>query len=163
MADQTNLFDRGLQKEIIRSGRNATPAKPGTGPEGQTCRTCFFRTAITYRDTTYNKCAKMEKAWSHGAGTDIRLKWPACAEWHPGGKTVLAIVEALRAIGWETSVDDPILRRDILVQAMLMEQIDEMPPNKLHHTLEPLRWVIFRAIAKWEESRDLFPSQEATQ
>ena len=58
-----------------------TPAKPGTGPVGQTCKTCKFYRRVKYRDYVYLKCGAVEEAWTHGAATDIKAKWPACSSW----------------------------------------------------------------------------------
>jgi hypothetical protein len=54
---------------------------PGTGPAGETCKTCKFAVRIHYHDRTYYKCRKSERVWTHGPGTDIRLKSPACKLW----------------------------------------------------------------------------------
>ena len=50
---------------------------PGTGPEGETCKTCFFYRA--YR--RYSKCEKNRHNWSHGRATDILARTPACNHW----------------------------------------------------------------------------------
>jgi hypothetical protein len=61
--------------------RRCTPALSGTGPEGETCRSCRHYTRDQYHDYVYRKCGLMRHAWSRGEGTDIRAKWPACACW----------------------------------------------------------------------------------
>jgi hypothetical protein len=56
--------------------------QPGTGPEGETCRWCMHRVLHTWHDRNYYKCDLVKP--THGPGTDIRLKSPACWEWNPG-------------------------------------------------------------------------------
>lgn len=53
-------------------------ARPGSGPEGETCKTCKHRTGHG-RGKTYHKCGLVK--WSFGAGTDVRLCSPACELW----------------------------------------------------------------------------------
>ncbi len=55
-------------------------AAPGTGPEGETCRTCKHATAKRM-SKTYWKCGKASARWTGGLGSDIRLKSPACVGW----------------------------------------------------------------------------------
>lgn len=78
------LFGDPLTKvpdKASRAVKNlATPAPVGSGPEGMTCRQCEFYTRVDYQAGTYLKCGLMQKQWTHGAGTDIRAKWPACSE-----------------------------------------------------------------------------------
>jgi hypothetical protein len=61
-----------------------TPDLPGTGPEGETCGTCRYlvrRRNSEGRGNTHPKCGKMQHRWTHGAATDIRVRWPACSHW----------------------------------------------------------------------------------
>ena len=55
-------------------------ARPGTGPEGETCKTCKH---IAYRflARTYIKCGLMQGKWTGGGGTDIKARAPACSRW----------------------------------------------------------------------------------
>lgn len=55
---------------------NASPI--GSGPTGETCRTCAHARCIKFAKT-YHKCALVTP--TAGPGTDIRLKWPACSQW----------------------------------------------------------------------------------
>lgn len=61
--------------------RPCTPALPGTGPQGETCRTCIHAAKIQYHDNAYHKCDLMKNLWTHGPGSDIKLKWEACDKW----------------------------------------------------------------------------------
>lgn len=55
--------------------------KPGTGPAGETCRTCTHCQHIAYHRRGYNKCAANRAAWGHSVRSDIRLRSPACKKW----------------------------------------------------------------------------------
>ena len=54
------------------------PYKPGTGPAGQTCKTCA-NAYCKAMGKNYWKC-RLVRATS-GPGSDIRLKSPACRAW----------------------------------------------------------------------------------
>lgn len=55
-------------------------AKPGTGPEGETCKSC--RHLRRHRMAkTYLKCALMAAHWTSGPGSDVRAGSPACVRW----------------------------------------------------------------------------------
>lgn len=55
-------------------------AKPGTGPAGETCKTCQHCVPHKYAKTFY-KCKLMKAGWTHSIKTDIKLKSPACSKW----------------------------------------------------------------------------------
>lgn len=79
------LFDQppftAMELSIFKAGRNATPHRPGTGPAGESCKTCRHLSPVEYHNKHYLKCGLMRALWSHGPGTDIRAKWPACRAW----------------------------------------------------------------------------------
>lgn len=55
-------------------------APPGTGPTGETCKTCKH----IYRNQqakVYLKCALTRACWTGGGKTDIRARAPACSKW----------------------------------------------------------------------------------
>jgi hypothetical protein len=55
-------------------------AAPGSGPQGEFCRTC----AHLYRNRmakTYLKCSLMRAHWTGGGGSDVKARDPACKEW----------------------------------------------------------------------------------
>lgn len=56
-------------------------APPGTGPAGETCKTCEHIVRVKYHNNTYRKCRLREATWNHSGGTDIRAKFPACRFW----------------------------------------------------------------------------------
>lgn len=51
---------------------------PGTGPEGETCGTCKHKIAMRGR---FLKCELRYETWTHGYGTDILARSPACKFW----------------------------------------------------------------------------------
>lgn len=71
-----------LTEKQRRRLRNKSPqargyaAVPGTGPEGQTCGTCHH----IYRTHRFRKCNLMRRIWTHGPGTDIKARTPACSK-----------------------------------------------------------------------------------
>jgi hypothetical protein len=61
-------------------------AMPGTGPAGETCRSCKHLHRKS-RSKTYLKCALMRQFWTGGTGSDVRASSPACRQWERGGET----------------------------------------------------------------------------
>ncbi len=76
-------IDRPQKKGPKRySWTRAYAAEPGTGPEGESCKTCNFYSLIHYsRD--YRKCGLRVASWTHGPGSDILASSPACSKWEP--------------------------------------------------------------------------------
>ncbi len=60
---------------------NGYPAMPGTGPEGETCKTCHYKTTKPGMAGRYLKCGLMYRHWTGGAATDIKAGSPACRNW----------------------------------------------------------------------------------
>ena len=60
--------------------RRGHAARPGTGPAGETCKSCEHYT-LRHFAKTYRKCGLVRAAWTRGPGTDIRAKDPACQFW----------------------------------------------------------------------------------
>lgn len=72
---------------LAKKGRKPTQPKgyvapPGTGPDGETCKTCrhIYRNQMS---KTYLKCGLNRAAWTGGPGSDIRASSPACRMWEP--------------------------------------------------------------------------------
>jgi hypothetical protein len=67
--------------------RDPTPAgyaaPPGTGPDGETCRTCEHRVSVPLAKI-YHKCALKRAEWTGGRKTDILVRSPACRLWEAG-------------------------------------------------------------------------------
>jgi hypothetical protein len=55
-------------------------AQPGTGPTGETCKSCRHY-AHKVMANTYRKCVLRQNDWTGGPGTDVRAGDPACAKW----------------------------------------------------------------------------------
>lgn len=60
-----------------RAPKSGYAALPGTGPTGETCKTCGNHRARQFAKV-YHKCTLTETG---GATTDIRVSSPACAKW----------------------------------------------------------------------------------
>jgi hypothetical protein len=74
-ATHPDLF--GGYTPLVESTRDlAHPHAMGSGPAGETCGTCSNLVRVRYHDKGYLKCGLV--VWSHGPGTDIRLKDAAC-------------------------------------------------------------------------------------
>lgn len=81
MNTEVDLFGQ----EILTEKRQPTKLKgyaapPGTGPKGETCRTCEHYCRVR-KANTYRKCGKVRDRWMGGPGTDILARSPACAYW----------------------------------------------------------------------------------
>ena len=59
----------------------AHAAPPGTGPLGETCRSCRFYRRVMSNTRVYRKCGIIKAEWTHGPGTDIRAHDAACRHW----------------------------------------------------------------------------------
>lgn len=69
------LFPNGQPATVAKRGH---AARPGTGPAGETCKTCnHYR--LKRLAKTYRKCGLVNS--SNTANGDIRAKDPACSFW----------------------------------------------------------------------------------
>lgn len=59
-------------------GRKGYAAEPGTGPAKETCGSCKHHIVKRFANN-YHKCNLV--AYTGGAGTDIRVRSPACSKW----------------------------------------------------------------------------------
>lgn len=79
-------LDRALTPEERKKLKRKDPvprghaAIPGTGPQGETCKTCKHLYRRQY-SKVYLKCALMRGYWTGGRGSDIRAADPACKRW----------------------------------------------------------------------------------
>ena len=55
--------------------------QPGTGPAGETCKTCKHITRHGSSRRTYLKCGLNRSRWTRGPGSDILAGAPACKYW----------------------------------------------------------------------------------
>lgn len=54
---------------------------PGTGPKGESCRTCDHAVRFRLSSKCIYKCVCNYPRWTKGRGSDIVLKSPACLLW----------------------------------------------------------------------------------
>lgn len=78
--EQKRKIGRGKRREPVPAGYAALP---GTGPEGETCKTCKNMVRVTFAKT-YRKCGLMRAQWTGGGKTDVRARSPACKRWEKG-------------------------------------------------------------------------------
>ncbi|WP_375408557.1 hypothetical protein [uncultured Methylobacterium sp.] len=83
---QAELFDlpRALtpreRKRLTAPRPKGYAALPGTGPAGETCRSCAHLVRKEMAKT-YLKCGLMRPHWTGGTGTDVLARAPACRNW----------------------------------------------------------------------------------
>jgi hypothetical protein len=65
--------------------KNGYAAQPGTGPQGETCKTCKHKLSMESNSGSkrFIKCELRRATWTHGEGTDIRASSPACSKFEP--------------------------------------------------------------------------------
>lgn len=73
-------LEKRREKRRAAEQPRGTYAAPGTGPAGETCRSCEHATQQGGRRTWY-KCAKARSRWTGSRRTGIRLSTPACIGW----------------------------------------------------------------------------------
>lgn len=77
-------LDRALtpqeRKRLKVTSKAGHAAPPGTGPQGETCRSCQHLERMRYAKT-YFKCALNKAKWTHGSKTDIKAGDPSCQKW----------------------------------------------------------------------------------
>lgn len=62
--------------------KNGYAGIPGTGPEGETCKTCKHKRSMSNTGTKHwIKCQLRRATWTGGEGTDILARSPACSKW----------------------------------------------------------------------------------
>lgn len=66
------------RRRVTRPRGYAAP--PGSGPAGETCRTCAHYSGHR-TNKIFRKCGLLRSVWTHGPGTDILARSPACARW----------------------------------------------------------------------------------
>lgn len=56
-------------------------ARPGSGPAGETCRSCDHSTRVQAGNHVVWKCALGRASWTKSPKTDIRINAEACELW----------------------------------------------------------------------------------
>lgn len=72
----SSLADNGLVTRIKNRGYAATP---GSGPEGETCRSCAHSYFVSPNVKRFYKCRLTPL--TRGAASDIKIKSAACSQW----------------------------------------------------------------------------------
>jgi hypothetical protein len=78
MSDLFGISEQDRKKSVKRGHAWV----PGTGPSGETCKTCHNLVRIR-RTRDYLKCGLTQKTWTHSPRTDVRASDPACKYWKP--------------------------------------------------------------------------------
>lgn len=71
----------GVPKKRKLTKANGYAGLPGSGPEGETCKTCAFLVRRGGCTRIYLKCGKNRCRWTNGPGSDIKAGSPACQFW----------------------------------------------------------------------------------
>lgn len=84
-----DLFGQPIPDLPIKIGTKASgyARRPGTGPAGERCGTCLHAVRIGAYNHKFYKCNIIRFRWTHGPGTDILLKSPACKMWSKDNKS----------------------------------------------------------------------------
>lgn len=76
-----NLPEHAAPDKPVRvKAKGLYAALPGTGPVGETCRTCANLSAQQMSNRWY-KCELTRPWWTGGVGTDVKARSPACSKW----------------------------------------------------------------------------------
>lgn len=76
-----NLPGQAAPNKAVRiKAKGLYAALPGTGPAGETCRTCEHLSGKRM-SRRYYKCELTRAKWTGGAGTDVKVRSPACSKW----------------------------------------------------------------------------------
>lgn len=89
---QVDLFGNAIEEktlpvaEGVPKKRKPTLPKgyagiPGTGPAGETCKTCQHIVRRGGCSRRYLKCGLNCRNWTNGPGSDIKAGSPACKFW----------------------------------------------------------------------------------
>jgi len=80
MGDQQELMVLPPSAARKLSRKHGHAALPGTGPDGETCKTCRHLEHRQFAGV-YLKCWLMRAYWTRGEGTDVRAADAACRRW----------------------------------------------------------------------------------
>jgi hypothetical protein len=80
---ETVVIEISESKAVRKPTRpNGYAAPPGTGPTGETCKSCEHAVRTSGSTAgTYRKCLLMKAHWTGGPGSDILFRSPACRKW----------------------------------------------------------------------------------
>lgn len=80
----TDRERKRLRRRATENNKRGHAWKPGTGPAGETCKTCKHYYVRRWAGT-FRKCLLMKPHWTNGPRTDIRARDPACKKWERRG------------------------------------------------------------------------------
>lgn len=93
MSEIEDMFGgRGTIAATAKPKQRGYADMPGTGPDGETCRTCVHCVV----QSGFSKCYLMAFRWTKGFATDILQRSPACKRWEapaPDGGRALGSAE----------------------------------------------------------------------
>lgn len=69
----------------VEAGLHPTGRRLAMWP-GATCGRCRHAVTVETHGIGYWKCAIDRATWTRGPGSDVRLRWRACASWLPGAR-----------------------------------------------------------------------------
>ncbi len=69
-------------KHYVKPSGHAAP--PGSGPKGETCKTCRHLVRVQGGAKRYPKCGMAKGGWTHGRASDVLVSSPACSRWEGG-------------------------------------------------------------------------------
>lgn len=75
--------DQRWRLQMTRSKKRGHAAPIGSGPEGETCKTCQNLVRRTGAARTFLKCGLRVAIWTNSYGTDVRAGDAACKKWEP--------------------------------------------------------------------------------
>ncbi len=83
LQERRRLQALGVASSRKPTVKNGYAAPPGTGPAGETCGTCQHKHSMSSNSGSkrFIKCLAAQERWTHGEGSDILAKSPACRAW----------------------------------------------------------------------------------
>jgi hypothetical protein len=70
-----------VRRRRVWAKPNGYMSIPGTGPQGETCKSCRHSLRMGSARRAYYKCALLRHAWTCSTRTDILAGSPACNKW----------------------------------------------------------------------------------
>ena len=77
---ERKAFFAKIAQDDAGAGKRGHFARPGSGPQGETCKSCKHLTSNRL-GKTYLKCGKNRARWTGGEASDVRARDPACSGW----------------------------------------------------------------------------------
>lgn len=72
------------RRALIQPKAAGYAARPGTGPEGETCGSCGRCRFKLVRGRRVYKCGAMAGSWTRTRESDVCKRSPACSQWLSG-------------------------------------------------------------------------------